>query len=107
MNLSHDLPDDWSAAIYCLGEIIRAAKGGNTNPTDNNAERFDCPAFSIHAYDWSNEAQPWNFKWRDVEVRWYKYIGRGDKVNMPVDSARLGEMLAECIPAIYDALVAA
>ena len=102
---SHDVPEIWIAALDAVnGEIERvwfnerqiAVRG----PMCNSGERYDCDAFSAHAYDWDDEEQPWNFKWRDVRISWYKWCGRGMSANMPLTPDMAAEMLTECLAAI-------
>lgn len=71
------------------------------SPFANTGNKFSCGTFSVEAYSWDDDVdQPWNFKWRDVEVSWYKYFGRGMSVNQNLSIARIEEMLVECYEAI-------
>ena len=68
------------------------------SPFHNTGAVFKCPAFQVEAYSWKdNEEQPYNFKWKDVEVSWYKHYRRGTSVNQELTPARIEEMLMECI----------
>jgi hypothetical protein len=74
------------------------------SPFGNTGESFKCETFEVCAYSWSREEQPFNFKWRDVEISWYKYLGRGMSANMEIPPALAAEMLDDCLAAIerYD-----
>ncbi len=70
------------------------------SPFANTGNDFKCDLFEVHAYSWSDEPQPFNFKWRDVEISWYKYLGRGMSANMEIPPALTDEMLTECLKAL-------
>ena len=70
------------------------------SPFDNTGNSFKCDAFEAHAYSWGDEEQPFNFKWRDVEISWYKYLGRGMSANMGIAPALTDEMLRDCLEAL-------
>ena len=70
-------------------------------PFDNSGNSFKCDTFVVEAYSWDDEYdQEWNFKWRDLEVSWYKYLGRGMSANRKVSDKEITEMLDECYDAI-------
>ncbi len=67
------------------------------NPFKNTGYKYDGECFSAHAYSWvEDEEQPWNFKWKDVEITWYKYLGRGMEINKEITTDKLIEMVNEC-----------
>ena len=70
------------------------------NPFGNTGERLRWSCFQVHAYNWGDEEQQWNFKWRDLEVSWYKYVGRGMSRNRKVSKSEIKEMLRECLTAV-------
>ena len=76
------------------------------NPFDNsgNIEGFKNDVFEVHAYDWSatdtDVGQPFNFKWRDVEVCWYKYLGRGMSMNREMGTGEAAEMRREILDSL-------
>jgi hypothetical protein len=92
------VPDAFSNALSVLGDAIKAATG--QNPADNSGARFNCPTFQMHAYSWSDDEQPFNFKWGEVEVSWYKYLGRGESANRALTAEDASAMLLACLPAI-------
>ena len=80
------------------------------NPFRNtgNVEGFKTDVFEVHAYDWggwdindeNSSIQSPNFKWKDLEITWYKYCGRGMSTNRPVTHYELGVMLNECLKSL-------
>ena len=82
----------------------------NDNPFRNtgNVKGYKNDTFEVHAYDWgwdlsdANTPQPPNFIWRDLEICWYKYCGRGIYTNRPVTHDELAIMLKECNESINE-----
>lgn len=97
---SNELPYSWEYALQLLGLMIDDCHGAN--PGSNSGAEFECPAFSMYAYDWGDDDQPYNFKWREAEASWYKWLGRGSSCNDALLDASLEEMLMECIPSIKE-----
>ena len=66
----------------------------------------DCPIFQVFPYPregWeSDKDSKWGFKWRDVEVYWYKRIGVETMVNRQVSNDEIEEMLEECVLAVEE-----
>ena len=101
----YEVPEIWVAALSHLSDELGRAMWNRSqveyhSPFGNTGERFDCPAFSAHAYSWSDDDQKWNFKWRDVEISWYKWLGRGMSANMQLTPDMAAEMLVECLHAV-------
>jgi hypothetical protein len=79
--------------------------GGQGNPFDNSGGKFKCETFEVEAYSWDDEYnQPYNFKWRDVEISWYKYFGRSTTINRAVSIKEATVMMLECCRAFLDYL---
>lgn len=73
------------------------------NPFGNSGETWECDEFKVEAYSWNDEYnQPYNFKWKDIEVSWYKYIGRGMSQNRQISAEEIGTMLNACLGALKD-----
>jgi len=52
------------------------------SPFANTGNEFIGKNFEVHAYNWNDEdSQDYNFKCGDIEISWYKYLGRGTTVN--------------------------
>lgn len=72
-----------------------------SSPFRNTGERFECDTFAVEAYNWDESTdQPWNFKWRDVEIDWYKHVRRGATINQELSYERGVQMLDECLAAV-------
>ena len=75
------------------------------SPFMNTGNEYKCRAFSVWAYDW-NETNVVNFIYiKDfLQVYWYKYLGRGDVVEVPEDWTvdKLPDMLDNCLRAIRE-----
>lgn len=100
--------------------LINQSEFNDSTPFDNSGLKFKNDVFEVNAYDWSeckcNECwengwskelckcgwspQEYNFKWRDFEVSWYKYLGRGMSQNRPISKSELTQMLNECLNSI-------
>lgn len=85
------------SAVCVIGGVIEATLG--INPTHNSGEEYKNDTFHMAAYDWS-EQRDWNFRWRDFEVHWNKYIGRCMEVNRDLSVQEVKEMLVECIGSV-------
>ena len=80
----------------------------NENPFQNtgNVKGYSNDTFEVHAYDWgwdfgeSKKPQPFNFRWRDFQVTWYKRMGRGMSVNRFITHDELAIMLHECLESL-------
>jgi len=96
------VPLIWEAALYYMQrelEILQWNKNQEKYPSpfENTGEDFKCDAFEVRAYSWREEIQPFNFKWRDVEISWYKNLGRGMSSNKALTAEMASEMLEECL----------
>lgn len=70
------------------------------DPFGNSGEDFKTDVFHVQAYSWGDDEQPYNFKWRNIEISWYKYMGRGMSANMEITSYMADEMLKDCLASI-------
>jgi hypothetical protein len=70
------------------------------SPFCNTGSDFKCDRFEVQAYSWGDEEQPFNFKWRGVEISWYKYLGRGMSANTAISALTASEMLDDCLDAL-------
>jgi hypothetical protein len=99
-----NVPEIWVAALDAVNSEIERVWGNtgkrDNGPMTNSGSRFDCDVFSAHAYDWGDDEQPWNFKWRDVRISWYKWAGRGMSANMHLTPDMASEMLNDCLAAV-------
>lgn len=98
---------DWIIACLDLIEHELGRVMWNINqevygsPFTNTGQQFKNDVFEVQAYLWDKEdEQPYNFKWNEVEISWYKHSHRGTSINMQVDPQRGIEMLNECLASI-------
>ena len=73
------------------------------SPFANTGNEFKNDVFEVNAYDWNEtNEQKYNFKWRDVEISWYKYCGRGMSVNKKITHKQGENLLNECLRSLRD-----
>lgn len=71
------------------------------DPTENNGSEFVNDTFEMRAFDWSDpEVYAPNFKYKDFEVEWYKYLGRGMEINRDITPDEINEMLLDCLKSL-------
>lgn len=101
-----EVPEIWVAALSAIREELDRIMWNReqreySSPFGNTGSSFECPTFRVEAYDWDDEReQPFNFKWRNVEISWYKYLGRGMSANVELSPDLAAEMLTDCLIAV-------
>ncbi len=70
------------------------------SPFRNTSQKFKNDVFEVIAYDWSDNPQPYNFKYSDVKISWYKYLGRGTSINKKLSPAQAVRMFEACLESI-------
>lgn len=73
------------------------------SPFSNTGNEFTCDTFEVHSYYWGDDKKLMNrpnFKWKDVEISWYKYLGRGTNINQDITPEKAIEMLNDCLSAV-------
>ena len=95
---------EWLIAIldYIEAELIRVYCNINqkeiNNPFRNTGGKFKNNVMEVEAYSWDDEKeQKYNFKWREIEISWYKWSGRGTSINKEVTPEEGIEMLNDCL----------
>lgn len=102
------VPEVWETALRFLREehiriMEERHRSGYDSPFDSTGTSFECPTFKVEAYDYDDDRQqPFNFKWRHVEISWYKYLGRGMSANIELSPDLAAQMLAECLLAVEE-----
>lgn len=87
------------ALIRDLGQRIEQITGNN--PCDNTGAIFETETFVIEAFNWNEEIdQPYNFKYKNIEINWYKRLGRDTTINGDYSTTQIIEMYNKCIEAI-------
>ena len=71
------------------------------NPFSNSGQKWKCDTFEVESYSWDfDKEQEYNFKWNDIKVSWYKYLGRGMSVNVDISLKQIDELLKDCLDAL-------
>ena len=70
------------------------------SPFSNTGNKFKNDTFEVEAYSWDDDRQEYNFKYKDIQISWYKYLGRGTTINREVTPAEAFEMYEDCISSI-------
>ena len=92
-------PDYINALLNDLGERIEQVIGDN--PFQNTAAKFKTETFEVEAYNWDESVeQPYNFKYKEIEISWYKYLWRDTTINGRYSPNRIVEMYNDCVKAI-------
>lgn len=73
------------------------------NPFENTANSFKNDVFEVQAYNWNDDVeQPYNFKCGDIEISWYKYLGRDTTINGEYKPQVIINMFNKCLQSILD-----
>lgn len=73
------------------------------SPFENTANSFKNDVFKVQAYDWNDDIeQPYNFKCEDIEISWYKYLGRDTTINGEYEPQKIIDMFNKCLKSILD-----
>lgn len=102
----HDLPDWIEAFLALIDQELCRVMGNRTqeaydSPFANTGNRFKNDTFAIEAYSWNDDVeQPWNFKWGDIEVSWYKWAFRGASINRIPSFDEGVQMLSACLASL-------
>lgn len=73
------------------------------SPFENTANSFKNNVFEVQAYNWSEDVeQPYNFKCGDIEISWYKYLGRDTTINDEYEPQVIIDMFNKCLQSILD-----
>lgn len=93
----------WLATFLgCIRKLLSVTK--QIDPFGNNADYFENEVFFVESYSWDEDIeQCYNFKWHDVEISWYKYLGRGMSMNREMSVKEGVKMLIECLLSIGEA----
>ena len=68
------------------------------SPFGNTGNSYKGSNFEVQAYNWNEETeQPYNFKYKDIEISWYKYLGRGTTINGQYPPDKIIEMYNDII----------
>lgn len=65
-------------------------------------QKYQTDKFEVRGYNWApeNPGETTNFKWRDLEISWYKWLGRETSMNRPISVEEGAAMLEECLESV-------
>ena len=71
------------------------------SPFRNTGNSFKNDVFEVCAYSWDDtKEQPYNFKYNDIKISWYKYLGRGTTINRNISNDEISDMLDKCLESV-------
>lgn len=93
-----ECPEFVEAGLCYLDYILGIAVEDPDSPFQNTGAVFECPVFTVRAYNWNEDAPDLpNFECDGFEVRWYKYLGRGMTMNRKVDANEFFALIEKCV----------
>lgn len=100
------VPNYIEAALMMIRDEVARVEWNNQqrdfDPFGNTGEKYKTSKFEVEAYSWGDDEQPYNFKWRDFEISWYKRMGRGMSMNRDMSPEECAMMLDECYQSVLD-----
>jgi hypothetical protein len=96
-----ECPDYVAVALEYLANFFYNEEISKNNPFRNTGQKWHNSVFEVSAYEWDEDIiQTFNFKYKDIEVSWYKYLGRGMSINREVPERECWKMLKDCVESI-------
>ena len=75
------------------------------SPFENTGNKYKNNVFEVEAYSWNDEIeQKYNFKYKDIKISWYKYLGRDTRINREVSFEEIEEMFNNCVKSLNNML---
>jgi hypothetical protein len=100
----YEASEELVTALECLANCYGILYPEDSNPFRNSGGKYKNDVFEVEAYSWDADyEQPYNFKWKNIEVSWYKGLGRGTTVNRVVSATDIEEMLRLCLISLLKA----
>lgn len=99
---NYDCPDYVVALLRDIKRKLDIVMWNSTqrdydSPFENTGNCFICDVFQVYAYSWDDDLQPYNFKCGEIEISWYKYLGRGCTINGQWSKELIIDMYNKCI----------
>lgn len=97
---------DWVVALlrelsYELELKVGINSSDFENPFSNTGHNFKNDTFEVQAYNWNDDVeQPYNFKCGEIEISWYKYLGRDTTINKEYDPDVIVKMFNKCMKSL-------
>lgn len=107
-NQQYDCPRWIVALLNELDNQLDRVMWNNTqkeysSPFENTSNSFKNNVFEVQAYDWNDDVeQPYNFKCDDIEISWYKYLGRDTTINGEYEPQVIIDMFNKCLKSILN-----
>lgn len=71
------------------------------SPFENTGNSWANNVFEVQAYSWNDEVkQQYNFKCGNIEISWYKYLGRDTTINKEFTEKEIISMYNKCIESL-------
>lgn len=71
------------------------------SPFDNTGTTHQGKIFEVLSHNWSSDIKrPYNFKYKNIEISWYKYLGRDTTINGDYSPEEIITMYNEIIKEI-------
>lgn len=84
-------------ALAVMSDVFYEKFGRSENPFSNTGAKFKNGVFEVEAYSWGDDEQPYNFKYKDIEISWYKHCLRDVTINKIVTEEEIDKMMIDCI----------
>lgn len=96
-----ECPEKIKNVLIAVAILLENFKG--VNPFNNNGKSYVGQGWEVHAYNWEeNVEQKFNFRWKDVEISWYKFLCRGTTINREMSDEEIKEMVQQITMEILD-----
>ena len=82
--------------------VLYISEDFQKDPFSNTGASYKNDVFEVQAYSWGDEEQPFNFRWKDFCVSWYKHFGRGTSQNREMSRDECKLMVRECVRSMID-----
>lgn len=108
VNEKYDCPTWVVALLKNLSEELERVMWNITqkeydSPFYNTGNSFKCNTFEVYSYDWGkNSGKDYNFKYKDIEISWYKNLGRDTLINKIYSPNTIISMYNNCLKAIRE-----
>lgn len=73
------------------------------SPFRNTGNKFKNDVFEVEAYNWNDDyEQLYNFKYKEIKINWYKYLGRDTTINKQITTEEAVDMFNDCYNSIQN-----
>ena len=100
------MPDYAEALVIALLNDIGRVYSNVYQASWNWIDEPNIPGIEFHPYWWGDEEDPGallpNFAFEGVEIRWYKYAGRGMSCNRELTPDKWASWFSRCLEIIWE-----